>query len=82
MSEERLIIQRVVEHYARTGQATDSEVGVTQLPDNKTSFVEPTPDGGRGISLDEYSVDGRTIWAAYSSRTKIVYISDSHRSQA
>lgn len=79
MSEERLIIQRVVEHYARTGEATDAEVGVTCLPNNKTSYVEPTPDGGRGISLDEYRFDGRTIWAAYSSRTKIVYLSDARR---
>jgi hypothetical protein len=79
MSEERQIIRRVVEHYALTGEATDSQVTVTRLPDNKTSFVEPTPDGGRGITLDEFRVDGRLIWAAYSTRTKIVYFSDAHR---
>ena len=79
MSEERTIIKRVVEHYALTGEATDSEVTVTRLPDNKTSFVEPTADGGRGITLDEYRFDGRIVWAAYSTRTKIVYISDARR---
>jgi len=79
MSEEKVIIMRVVDHYALTGEAADSQVTVTRLPDNKTSFVEPTPDGGRGISLDEYRVDGRVIWAAYSNRSKIVYLSDVHR---
>jgi hypothetical protein len=80
MSEEKQIIQRVVENYARTGETTDAQVTVTILPDNKTSFVESTPDGGRGITLDEYRVDGRIIWAGYSSRSKIVYLSDSRRS--
>lgn len=80
MSEEKTIIQRVVDHYALTGDVADPEVTVTHLPDNKTSFVEPTADGGRGITLDEYRVDGRVIWAAYSSRTRIVYLSDARRS--
>ena len=80
MSEEKIILQRVVQHYANTGEAHDDQVSVTRLPDNKTSFVEPTPDGGRGITLDEFRVDGRVIWAAYSNRTRIVYISDAARS--
>jgi hypothetical protein len=80
MSEERTIIQRVVEHYTSTGEATDSQVAVTRLPDGKTSFVEPTADGGRGITLDEYRLDGRVIWAAYSTRTKIVYLSEARQS--
>ena len=79
MSEEKVIRQRVVEHYARTGEPVDSQVNVTVLPDNKTSFVESTPDGGRGLTLDEFRVDGRVIWAAYSTRTGIVYLSDSRR---
>jgi hypothetical protein len=80
MSEERSIIRRVVEHYALTGDVTDSQVAVTHLPDNKTSFVEPTADGGRGITLDEYHVAGRVIWAAYSTRTRIVYLSEARKS--
>jgi hypothetical protein len=42
--------------------------------------VEQGADGGRGIQLDEYRVDGRVIWAGYSSRTGTVYISDARRS--
>lgn len=80
MSEEKQIIRRIVENYARTGETTDSQVTVTRLPDNKTSFVEPTADGGRGITLDEYHVDGRVIWAAYSTRTRVVYLSDARKS--
>lgn len=80
MSDEKVIITRVVENYASTGQLTDTQVQVTRLPDNKTSYVEQGADGGRGVQLDEYRVNGRVIWAGYSSRTGIVYISDSRRS--
>jgi hypothetical protein len=80
MSDEKMIITRVVENYASTGQLTDSQVQVTRLPDNKTSYVEQGADGGRGVQLDEYRVNGRVIWAGYSSRTGIVYISDVRRS--
>ena len=80
MSDEKVIITRVVEHYARTGEALDSHVKVTRLPDNKTSFVEQGADGGRGVQLDEYRIAGRVIWAGYSSRTGIVYLSEVRRS--
>jgi hypothetical protein len=79
MSDEKVIITRVLQHYASTGQTSDSEVTVTRLPDNKTSHVEQGVDGGRGVQLDEYRVDGRVIWAGYSSRTGIVYLSDVRR---
>lgn len=80
MSDEKVIITRVVENYANTGQLTDGQVKVTLLPENKTSYVEQGADGGRGVQLDEYRVNGRVIWAGYSSRTGIVYISDARRS--
>ncbi len=80
MSEEKQILTRIVEHYALTGEVADPQVTVVHLPDNKTSFVEPTADGGRGIGLDEFRFDGRVVWAAYSSRTKTVYISDARKS--
>lgn len=80
MSEEKLIITRVVQHYVSTGEASDSQVTVTRLPDNKTSHVEQGPDGGRGVQLDEYHADGRVIWAGYSARTGTVYLSDVRRS--
>ncbi len=79
-SEQKQIIQRVIEHFARTGDAGDSQVKVSCLPDNKTSFVEQSPDGdgGRSIMLDEYRVDGKVIWAGYSSRSGTVYLSAVH----
>jgi hypothetical protein len=79
-SDQKEIIMRVVEHYARTGEAVDGEVKVTCLPDNKTSFVEADPGGSRSIMLDEYKVEGRVIWAGYSPRTGMVYLSSSRRS--
>lgn len=78
-SDQRTIIMRVVDHYARTGEAGDPEVKVTCLPDNKTSFVEQNAGGGRSIMLDEYRVDGHVIWAGYSPRSGIVYLSSVKR---
>jgi hypothetical protein len=74
-SNEKEIIMRVVDHYARTGDASDDEVKVICLPDNKTSFVEQNVGGSRSIMLDEYKVDGKVIWAGYSPRLSIVYLS-------
>jgi hypothetical protein len=74
-SEEKQIIQRVVEHYIRTGSANDDEVKVTCLPDNKTSTVERIGDDGRSILLDEYRLDGKIIWAGFSGRTGTVFLS-------
>jgi len=75
MSEEKQIILRVVENFSRTGNADDSQVKVTCLPDNKTSCVEQSTGDGRSIMLDEYRVDGKVFWAGYSSRTGMVYLS-------
>ena len=80
MSDQKVIITRVVEKYASTGELTDAEVKVTRLPDNKTSYVEQGADGGRGVQLDEYRVNGRVIWAGFSARTGVVYVSEVHRS--
>ncbi|MBI4732939.1 MAG: hypothetical protein HY781_12590 [Chloroflexi bacterium] len=74
-SEEKQIILRVVEHFARTGSASDKEFKVTSLPANKTSIVEQVGDDGRSVMLDEYRVDGKVIWAAFSVRTGTVYLS-------
>ncbi len=78
-SDQKTIILRVVDHYLRTGEAGDAEVAVNCLPDNKTSFVEQSSDGGRSIMLDEYHVDGHVIWAGYSPRTRVVYLSSVRR---
>ena len=75
LTEERQTIQRVVENFVRTGKTSDEQVKVTSLPKNKTSFVENIGEDGRSILLDEYRVDNKVIWAAYSTRTGTVYLS-------
>ena len=75
MSEEKQIIHRVVERFLKTGNSEDDQVKVTRLPDGKTSFIEQTTGDGRSIRLDEYKFDGKDVWAAYSSRSGIVYLS-------
>ena len=74
-SEEKQILLRVVEHYVRTGSASDELVKVTHLPDNKTSCVEQTGAEGRSIMLGEYRFDGKIVWAGFSSRSQTVYLS-------
>jgi len=74
-SEEKIIINRVVENFARTGNATDEKVKVTNLPWGKSSYVEYIGQDGRSIMLDEFHVDGKIIRAGYSSRTGTVYLS-------
>jgi hypothetical protein len=74
-SEEKMIISRVVENFVRTGNTNDEQVKVTSLPQGKTSYVEYIGQEGRTIMLDEYRVNGKTIWAGYSSRSGTVYLS-------
>jgi hypothetical protein len=73
--DEKQIILRVVDHYIQTGNTDDSQVKVTRLPDNKTSCVEQIAEDGRSIMLDEYRVNGTIVWAGYSGRTGMVYLS-------
>jgi hypothetical protein len=75
MSEEKQIIVRAVEQYTQTGQADDGQVKVVRLPDNKTSYVEQSAGDGRSIMLDEYRINGKTVWAGYSGRSGVVYLS-------
>ncbi len=74
-SEEKQIIQRVVERYIRTGSTSDDQVNVTCLPVDKTSYVERIGEDGRIILLDEYRLDGKVVWASYSTRSETVYLS-------
>ena len=75
LSEEKTIVLRVVEHYARTGNIDDGTDKATLLPENKTSAVELIGDQSRSILLDKYNVDGKTIWAGYSVRSGVVFLS-------
>ncbi len=75
MSEEKQIILKAVEHFLQTGNTNDLSIKVTRIPDNKTSYVEQSSGDGRSIMLDEYRLNGKTIWAGYSSRSGMVYLS-------
>lgn len=74
-SEEKTILQRVVENFVRTGNASDEQVKVTNLPKGKTSYVEQIGVDGRSLMLKEYRVDGKVVYAGYSSRSGTVYLS-------
>ena len=49
-SEEKTILQRVVENFARTGNASDEQVTVVSLPNGKSSTIE----NERSVMLKEY----------------------------
>jgi hypothetical protein len=74
-SEEKQTILRVVERYIRTGSTEDDQVKVTCLPANKTSAMDQVNGESRSVMLDEYKVDGKSVWAGYSTRTGIVFLS-------
>ena len=75
LSEDKLIIMRVIERYIRTGNIEDEQVKVTCLSENKTSAIERVGDDSRSIMLDEYKVDGTSIWAGYSGKSRMVFLS-------
>jgi hypothetical protein len=73
--DEKQTIKRIIEKFVRTGSGEDDQVRVTHLPDGKTSVVETIGDDGRTVLLDEYRVDGKPIWAGFSSRSGTVFVS-------
>lgn len=75
VSEEKQIILRVLENYTQTGSTEDDTVKVIRLPDNKTSCLELVAEANRSIMLSEYRLNDQIIWAGYSSRSGIVYLS-------
>jgi hypothetical protein len=68
-------IYRVLEQFAETGLAESEGVQVTCLPENKTSTLEKVGEENRTVLLDEYRVDGRVFWAAYSLRSNTIFLS-------
>jgi hypothetical protein len=76
--EENQVVRKAVEYYLQTGNLDNSEVKVTLLAANKTSYVEQVSGDGRTVLLNEYRLDSRIVWAAYSSRTGTVYLSQAH----
>ena len=73
--DENEILLRVTERFVRTGSTTDEQIKVICLPDNKSSYVEYIGVDGRSIYLNEFHVDGKIIWAGFSSRTQTVFLS-------
>lgn len=70
-SEEKTILQRVVENFAMLGVVTDEQVNIVCIPNGKTSTIE----NERSVMLKEYKVNEKLIWAGYSSRSNTVYLS-------
>ncbi len=73
--EEREMIRKIVDDYARTGCMQNGEIKVIRVQDWRTTYVEPSGDGGRSVYMDKYEVDGKTYYAGYSSRSQTVYVS-------
>jgi hypothetical protein len=75
ITDEKQVILRVVERFIQTGIASDEQVNVVCLPDNKTIFVERIGEDSRSVMLDEYRLDARVVWAGFSDRSQTVYLS-------
>lgn len=73
--DEKQLLRKMVDDYARTGCTQDGEIKVMRVQDQKTTYVEPNGDGGRSVIMNEYKVDGKTYWAGYSSRSQTIYVS-------
>jgi hypothetical protein len=73
--DEKQMIHELVDSFIRTGSEQSGDIRITRIQDRKTTFVEPNSDGGRSIYMNEYSVDGKTCWVGYSSRSRTVYVS-------
>ena len=61
-----------MENFIRTGNASDEQVKVTNLPKGKTSYIEQIGVDGHSIMLKEYRVDDTVVYAGYSSRSGTV----------
>ena len=71
---------QIVEHYCRKTEQSGSPLTVTRVADSKTTYVETVGGVGRSIYMTEFKVDGKIIWAGYSTRSAIVYVSETSRS--
>jgi hypothetical protein len=75
LTDEKKLILQVVERFIQTGVATDERFKVICLPDNKTSYVEQIGEEGRSVMLDEFQVGERVVWAAFSTPSQTIYLS-------
>lgn len=65
----------MVEQYCRNNAAEHLGFKITPIARQKTMFVEQSGESGRAIMLSEYTVDGATYWAGYSTYSQTIYIS-------
>ena len=70
---------KIVEQYSRKCEPVAGQVKVKRVPDYKTVYVEQIGDVGRSIVLTEYTVDGKTYWAGYSTLSDTVFVSQASR---
>jgi hypothetical protein len=76
ITNEKQVILRVVERFVQSGATSDEEVSVVCLPANKTMYVETIGGDGRVISLDQYRLGERVLWAGFSTRSQTVFLSE------
>ena len=72
------IILRVVERFIQTGIAENERANVTASL-SKNSTIECVGDECRSTMLNEYKVDGKSIWGVYSGRSGVVFLSLTNR---
>ena len=77
MNEKQMI--KIVEQFSRKSEPEAGQVRVTRVPDYKTVYIEQLGEFGNAIMLSEYTVDGKTYWAGYSSASETVFVSQSSR---
>lgn len=75
ITNEKQVVVRVVERFVQSGTTSDDEVSVVCLPANKTMYVETIGGDGRVVSLEEYRLGERVVWAGFSTRSQTVYLS-------
>lgn len=75
----RLELTKIVEQFSRNAGVVEGQIKVIRVPDSKTMHVETIGEIGRSIMFSEYTVDGKTYWAGYSSRSDTVFVSQTSR---
>jgi hypothetical protein len=70
---------KIVEQFSRNTGVVEGPMKVTRVPDSITMYVETIGEAGRSIFFNEYTVDGQTYWAGYSTRSDTVFVSQTRR---
>jgi hypothetical protein len=70
---------KIVEQFSRNAGVIEGQIKVVRVPDSITMHVETIGEIGRSIMFNEYTIDGKTYWAGYSSRSDTVFVSQKSR---